>query len=401
MNASTPRPTMRARDIFTVATLGLRVRRLRAALSAIGIAIGIAAIVAVLGITRSSQASLLAQLDRLGTNLLTVSNGQTVAGTTAELPATSVPMIIRMQGVEHATGTAQLPNIAVYRTDKVPGYDTQGLAVTATSGSLLATLNGSMNAGWFLNAATGRANVTVLGFSAARALGISAGQLPARVWISGLWYDVAGILNPLPLAPDIDRSALIGTPDAERNLGYDGHPSNIYVRAATSDVPRVASLLAPTVNPPDPEQVTVSRPSDVLTARIAVAGSGTSLYLGLGAVALLVGGIGIGNVMVIGVLERRGEIGLRRAIGAGARHIAAQFLTESLILAVLGGALGLVAGAAITAGVAHASHWTLDIPAAGLFGAFGIAAGIGALAGLYPAMRAARLSPADALRNPA
>jgi putative ABC transport system permease protein len=397
--AGPPVPRLRLADLLPVGSLGLRTRRLRAALSALGIAIGIAAIVAVVGITSSSQASLLAQIDRLGTNLLTVANGQTVGGGHAELPVTAVPMITRMAGVEHVTGTATLAAAAVYRSDKVPAYDTRGLAVTATGGNLLATLNSSLRAGRFLNRATERANVTVLGYSAAQGLGISAAQLPARVWISGTWFDVVGILNPLPLAPTVDRSALIGDPAAAADFGYDGHPSYIYVRAGDAAVTQVAALLAATVNPADPEQVTVSRPSDALAARAAVATSGTTLYLGLGAVALLVGGIGIANVMVISVLERRGEIGLRRALGAAGRHIAAQFLTEALLLAIAGGALGLLAGTASTAVVARASHWTLGIPLAGLYGAFGVAIAIGALAGLYPAMRAARLSPTEALRG--
>ena len=395
-----PTPRLRGADVLPLGTLGLRARRLRTALSALGIAIGIAAIVGVLGITQSSRANLLHQIDRLGTNLLTVANGQTVGGQVAELPAAAPAMIARMTDVQQVTRTAQLADVSLYRSARVPAYNTQGLAVRAADTQLLATLSGTMNAGWFLNRASAHAEVTVLGHDAAHALGISAAQLPARVWISGYYYDVVGILDPLPLAPEIDRSALIGFPAAARDFGFDGHPSLIYLRTDTAHVTDVAALLGATANPEDPEQVTVSRPSDTLTARAAVASTTTALFLGLGAVALLVGGIGVANVMVIGVLERRNEIGLRRSLGAAGRHITAQFLTESLLLSALGGMAGVLAGLGLTAAIARARHWRLAVPPLQSFGAFGVALVIGAIAGLYPALRAARLNPADALRTP-
>jgi putative ABC transport system permease protein len=395
-----PTPRLRGADVLPLGTLGLRARRLRTALSALGIAIGIAAIVGVLGITQSSRANLLHQIDRLGTNLLTVANGQTVGGQVAELPAAAPAMIARMPDVQQVTRTAQLADVSLYRSARVPAYNTQGLAVRATDAQLLATLSGTMNAGWFLNRANAHAEVTVLGYDAAHALGIGTAQLPARVWISGYYYDVVGILDPLPLAPEIDRSALIGFPAAARDFGFDGHPSLIYLRTDTARVTDVAALLGATANPEDPEQVTVSRPSDTLTARAAVASTTTALFLGLGAVALLVGGIGVANVMVIGVLERRNEIGLRRSLGAAGRHITAQFLTESLLLSALGGVTGVLAGLGLTAVTAHARHWRLAVPPLQSLGAFGVALVIGAIAGLYPALRAARLNPADALRTP-
>lgn len=394
-----PPPQLRGADLLPLGTLGLRARRLRTALSALGIAIGIAAIVGVLGITQSSRANLLHQIDRLGTNLLTVANGQTVGGQGAELPAAAPAMIARIPDVQQVARTAQLADVSLYRSERVPAYNTQALAVRATDTQLLAALSGTMNAGWFLNAASAHAEVTILGYDAARALGISTAQLPARVWISGYHYDVVGILNPLPLAPEIDRSALIGFPAATRDFGFDGHPSLIYLRADTAHVTDVAALLAATANPEDPEQVTVSRPSDTLTARAAVASATTALFLGLGAVALLVGGIGVANIMVIGVLERRTEIGLRRALGAAGRHIAAQFLTESLLLSALGGLAGVLTGLGLTAATARARHWRLALPPLQSLAAFGVALLIGMIAGLYPALRAARLNPADALRT--
>ena len=403
------RSTVRAGDMLRTGLAGLRQRRTRAALSALGIAIGIAALVAVLGITRSSQSALLAEIDQLGTNLLTVTNGQTIGGQEAELPATATAMIRRIDGVQHAAPTAILTTARVYRTDRVPVFDTGGLAARAADPSLLAVLGGSLRRGVFLNPATSRYPVTVLGYQAAQTLGIpsagtggsayGAGGSAFRVLIGGRLFTVAGILNPLPLAPEIDRSALIGFPVAAALLGYDGHPSRIYVRTDVDATAQVAGLLGPTANPQTPGGAAVSQPSAALTARLAVAAASTALFAGLGAVALLVGGIGIANVMVIAVLERRSEIGLRRALGAARPHIAAQFLTEAVLLGLLGGAAGVLAGAALTETVARVRHWTPLIPPQALPGGLLIAVTIAALAGLYPAIRAARLSPAEALRT--
>jgi putative ABC transport system permease protein len=403
--ATQPRPaprrsTLRPGDTLRTGVSGLRNRRTRATLSALGIAIGIAALVAVLGITRSSQSALLAEIDQLGTNLLTVTNGQTLEGQEAELPVTATPMIRRIAGVEQAAPTAILGNARVYRSDREPVFDTGGLAARAADPALLAVLGGTLLQGTFLSAAESRYPVTVLGYQAARSLGIATlGGSPPRVFLGGRWFTVAGILNPLPLAPEIDRSALVGFPVAAADLGYDGHPSMIYVRTDVNATTQVAALLGPTASPETPGGAAVSQPSAALTARLAVAQASTTLFLGLGAVALLVGGIGIANVMVIAVLERRSEIGLRRALGAARRHIAAQFLTEAVILGAAGGTFGLLAGAAVTEVVARARHWTPLIPGQALWGGFALAVTIAAVAGLYPAARAARLSPAEALRT--
>jgi len=396
---ATPRSRLRPGDLLPVGTVGLRARRLRAGLSALGVAIGIAAIVAVLGITRSSQAELLAQIDRLGTDLLTVTSGRSLEGQEAELPSRASGMLGRIDGVRQVAPTAQLAGVNVYRSDKVPAFQTGALAVRACDPALLATLDGRVRHGTFLNPATARYPTTVLGYQAATTLGIATLGQPTRVWLGGHWFTVVGILDPLPLAPELDRSALVGFPVAGRLLGYQGHPSRIYVRTTTDSTTTVSSLLARTADPQHPEQVQASRPSDALTARVAAKRATTGLFLGLGAVALLVGGIGIANVMVIGVLERRSEIGLRRALGATRGHVAGQFVVESLLLATLGGVAGVAAGAAIAASVADRQRWPVQVPAVAVWGGLAAALAVGVVAGLYPAMRAARLAPTDALRS--
>ncbi|MEV0568831.1 ABC transporter permease [Dactylosporangium sp. NPDC050588] len=393
------RSRVRAADLLPLASIGMRSRPTRAALSTLGIAIGVAAIVGVLGITRSSQADLLARIDHLGTNLLTVANGTRIGGDEAKLPTSSATGAARTDGVLKVTATAGVPRLQVFRTDLVPAYRGGGVEVRATEPSLLDTLDGRLATGVFLNDATARYPVVVLGHDAATALGIAQVDAGTRVWLGEHWFTVAGVLRPFELAPEIDRAALIGLPVAASYFGYDGHPTRLYVRADTARTVPVAGMLARAVNPAEPNSVNVSRPSDALASRLLVADSITSLLLGLGAVTLLVGGVGVANVMVISVLERRTEIGLRRALGAARRHITVQFMTESLLLSLLGGLTGVILGAAVTHAVAAYRGWHPLVPLSAVGGGFAATLLIGVVAGVYPAVRAARLNPTDALRT--
>jgi putative ABC transport system permease protein len=395
----TPLPRLRAADLLPLATVGLRTRRSRAALSILGIGIGIAALVAVLGITRSSQADLLARIDRLGTNLLTVADGQSASGQERPLPMTAARSVAATDGVQASAPTAEVTGVPTRRSELIPPYGTSGLSVRAADATLLSALDGHLNGGMFFTDLTGRYPVTVLGHLAAQRLGVADLSGNPRILIGSYWYTVVGILDPVELAPEIDRSVLIGFAAATQDFGYDGHASRIYVRAQQDRTTEVAGMLARAANPNNPNDVAVGRPSDALAARLAVADSGTVLFLGLGAVALLVGGVGIANMMVIAVLERRTEIGLRRAIGAARRHVAAQFLIESLLLGVAGGGAGVFLGTAVTYGLALQRGWQPLIPPSAIGAGLAAASLVGAVAGLYPALRAAYLTPTEALRT--
>jgi putative ABC transport system permease protein len=396
------------RDALRVASVGLRARPLRAALSALGIAIGTAAIVAILGLSASSQAGLLAEIDRLGTNLLTVEAGQSITGQDAKLPVEAPGRITLLDNVQVLAHTGLMKHEKAYRSSLIPVGNTGGLQVRATSLNLLSVLNAGVARGSWLNAGTAREPVAVLGSAAATRLGIDRVHADQRIWLGGQWFNVAGILEPSPLATDIDTSALVGYPAAQRYLGYlsivrgekqAGPPSSIYVRAATGHEAAVQSLLAQTANPEAPNEVDVSQPSDVLTARAAAAGAFDSLFLGLGVVALIVGAVGVANIMIISVLERRSEIGLRRALGATKGQIRTQFLAESILLAVSGGVVGVLAGIVATAMYAGTKHWAIVIPVEAWSGGVASAILIGAFAGVMPAVRASRMPPTVALRT--
>jgi putative ABC transport system permease protein len=386
------------RDLVRLAAAGLRTRRQRAALSALGIAIGVAATVAVLGLSASAQAGLLAEIDRLGTNLLTVANGTNFLGQAGEMPLAAPGMIGRLGGVHEVAETGQVSANA-YRNPLVPSGQTGGLNVRAASTNLLPVVGTAIAEGAYLNPATATEPVAVLGAQAAIQLGIDRITAGERIWVGGQWFYVAGILQPAPLAPEIDTSVLVGFPAAAWYLDFDSHPSTVYVRAANNQVAAVDALLGYQADPEDPSQVSVSQPSKALVARAQAKGAFTGLFVALAAVALLVGGIGVANIMVISVLERRGEIGLRRALGATRAQIRVQFLAEAMLLAGLGGLAGIAAGVLATAIYALTQGWSIVVPPLAWAGGLTAALAIGAVSGLVPAQRAAALSPTEALRT--
>ncbi|WP_405429088.1 ABC transporter permease [Micromonospora sp. NBC_00617] len=401
MTTTTPARLVPARmgpaDVLRVGGVGLRTRPLRAFLSALGIAIGIAAMIAVVGISSSSRAELDRALDALGTNLLTVEPGNTLFGADAQLPEESIAMIGRIGPVTQVSATGQISDAKVYRSDRIPEAETGGIATRAARLDLLGTVGAELTSGTWLNEATARYPAVVLGATAAQRLGITAADPQVQVWLGGRWFTVVGVLAAAPLAPELDTSALVGWSAATGYLGFDGHPTTVYTRAQESQVEAVRSVLGATANPEAPNEVEVSRPSDALAAAEATDAAFTGLLLGLGAVALLVGGVGVANTMVISVLERRAEIGLRRSLGATRGQVRTQFLAESLLLSALGGIGGVLLGILVTSGYALSQGWPTVVPAWAMLGGVAATLVIGGFAGLYPAVRAARLAPTEAL----
>ncbi|MDJ1134339.1 ABC transporter permease [Streptomyces iconiensis] len=405
MTARTPREAGRARpraarmspaDVLRVGGSGLRSRPMRVFLSALGIAIGIAAMVGVVGISTSSTEDLNRRLNALGTNLLTVTPGQSFDGDEAHLPAGAVDMIGNMPDVESVSAVGKT-DANVFRSDHVPEEETGGISVFAARTDLPETVGAEVTAGRWLNAANARYPAVVLGPTAAEQLGVRDPGPDTQVWLGDRWFSVVGVLAPNELAPDLDSGALVGWGVAERYLGFDGYPTTVHTRAEETAVNEVQEVLGPTANPENPSEVNVSRPSDALAAKQATDDTLSGLLLGLGAVALLVGGVGVANTMVISVLERRSEIGLRRALGATRGQIRGQFVCESQLLSALGGIGGVLLGIGVTTGYAAYQGWPSVVPAWAMAGGVGATLLIGGLAGFYPAVRAARLPPTEAL----
>lgn len=397
-NGNLPSSHLTLIDIFKVSVSGLRTRKLRSALSALGITIGIAAVVGVLGLSASGNADLIRELDSLGTNLLTIEAGQGFGAEEASLPDGAAAMLRRITPVYEVSSVTRISG-QVFRNNLIEDGRTKGITIIASDLNLLQSQRGSMQNGYFLNELNSTYPVVVLGSVAAERLGIQDTTDSKLLWIGQEWFSLIGIMNPLPLAADLDRAAIIGYGAAEEYFGHDGQVDTIYVRAYPEHVEDVRSVMPATVNPENPEEVQVSRASDVLEARAVANSTFTNLFMGLGAVALLVGGIGIANVMVIAVIERRSEIGLRRAIGATKLHIGVQFITESLLLACVGGAMGIIVGMIVTAVYASTQGWYIVIPQSAIYIGIGSSVLIGGVAGFYPAMRAANMSPTEALRS--
>lgn len=384
-------------DVLRLAVYGFRARPLRGVLSALGIAIGIAAMVAVVGISTSSRAELNRLLDSLGTNLLSAEPGRGFFGEQGSLLDESVAMVDRIGAVQTVSAIGYIPDAHVYRNDKIPAAQTGGIGVYAARLDLLDTVGGQVASGTWLNEATAQYPAVVLGARTAERLGIGAIHENLQIWIGGRWFTVIGILEPVPLAPRLDTGALIGWEAGQSFLDYEGDISTLFVRTDPGAVEAVRGVLARTANPQAPNEVNVSRPSDALAAGAAVDIAFTGLLLGLGSVALLVGGIGVANTMVISVLERRAEVGLRRSQGATRGHIRIQFLGEALLLSVLGGGAGILLGSGVTAVYARWQGWPIEVPAWVMAGGIAVTLVIGAVAGLYPAIRAARVAPTEAL----
>ncbi|WP_144710027.1 ABC transporter permease [Curtobacterium pusillum] len=384
-----------ATDLLRLGVFGLRTRPARVVLSALGIAIGIAAMISVVGISSSSKAKVDQVLDALGTNVLTVTPAQGFVEQ-RPLPSTALESAVRQDEVQRAAAVGTVADAAVYRNEFVPAPETKGIGVMAAWGDVPSVLGGSLASGRWIDSSPGAAPQVVLGADAAAALGIEDVRADSRVWMGGQWVQVVGVLEPVALADDLDGRVFVPRGLAA-DLGFDGAPTVVYARVDPERVERARDVLANAISPGRARDVGVTRPSDALAAKNATDDSFTGLLVGIGGVALLVGGIGVANTMVITVLERRAEVGVRRALGARRRNIRDQFLVESLLLSFLGGVAGVVIGVGVTIVFALAQGWPIAIPVWAVAGGLGATVVIGGVSGLYPAARAARIPPTSAL----
>ena len=389
---------LKIKDLFFVALYGVRARRGRAALTSIGIGIGIAAIVAVTGISASGRADLLATLESLGTNLIKASPQAGFFGTQEKLPDGVVGMVERIGPVEEVTSTTQT-DLIVRRSDFISEFEGGGISTIVTSPELLQVVGGNLIEGRFIQDGLSNIPVTVLGSVTASRLGINTLETPTKILIGNEWFGVVGIIDELKIHPDLDRSVFIGYGVAKTLFDIDKEPTTIYVRANPTYIEDVVEVIAPSMNPENPDQVQVSRPSDALEAQEAADAAFTNLLLGLGSVALLVGGVAIANVMVMSVLERRMEIGVRRSIGVTRKEIRYQFLLESIVLSGIGGLVGVVLGTGVTLGYTNYTDIVFSIPVSQVLGAILLALLIGAISGVYPAIKASKIQPAEAVRK--
>ncbi|HEY0261238.1 MAG TPA: ABC transporter permease [Lacisediminihabitans sp.] len=387
-------------DVLRLGFLGISTRKLRAVLSALGISLGIATMIIVTGIPASSQAALLDRLTALGTNILRA-DPVPQQGDPLKLPEDAQGMAARI-GPVTAAAVVGNTHMTVRRSDLVDPLDSGGLTVLAGSLDLPSVINAHVYSGSFLTTAGSHFPTVVLGSVAASRLGFSRivpGQPAPEVYIGDTWFTVVGILAPMPLAQDIERSVIVGWDAAKTTLGFDGHPTVVYVKAQEDSIESVRAVLPAALYPQSPGLVQVSLPSEALAAKRATESSFSGLFLGLAGVALLVGGVGIANTMFISVLERRGEIGLRRALGATRGQIRGQFLAEAVALSGLGGAAGIVLGILITVGYAAFQGWPPVIPTTAVVLGIVGALVVGMVAGLNPSIRAARLTPTEALAS--
>lgn len=385
-------------DIVELGVHRIRTRPLRAILSALGISIGIATMVAVIGIPASSQQALDDKMESLGTNILKVtSSASSSSAKTLPLPAAAPIMIKEIGPVTQVSAVGEVLQPLLVN-DVIPQGAAINTNVYASDSTLLATVNGSLDQGRFPVAGEPALPEVALGSTAAKRMGISSlDARPQMLWLSGRWVALVGILSPTPLAPEIENSALVSFAFAEKELGYQGNPSMIFLRAPAASIPDVRKVLARTTNPAKPSAADIGNPSDALAARNLAQATFSLLFLGLAGIALIVGGIGVANTMIISVLERRKEIGLRRALGATKAGILSQFFTESLVLCALGGVAGVVLGIASIAFYSLAQGWPIVVPPMSVVLGLVSAMVIGIVTGVYPATRAAKLPPTEAL----
>ncbi|MEV1061597.1 ABC transporter permease [Streptomyces sp. NPDC050263] len=398
------RPWMDFRDLWTEALAGVLARPTRSALTTLGTVLGITTLVITIGVSATAGNQIVGRFDALTATSVTVE----VPG-----PAGSVPLVDwsgvnavgRLAGVESVAAIADSTDTAsvqVRANDVVsPGDVTdQTMAVLAASPTLPAAVRGRMTTGRFFDDGNiaRHDRVAVLGDQAARLLGINSVRDSPAVFLKGQAYTVIGILGDAEREQQLSTGVILPPTTAEDQLGL-GTVTRVLINTALGAAKQVAHQAPIALAPGAEDALAVTAPPDPAKARKGVQGDVNGLFLVLGLVSLVVGAIGIANVTLVTVMERIGEIGLRRALGASRRQVAGQFLVESTTIGLLGGVIGAVLGMVVVVAVSAVRDWTpvLDVRLA--FGAPVAGALVGLLAGLYPSLRASRMEPVDALRS--
>ena len=400
-NPKRQRSRLRAIDVVAQAVRGLTSRKLRTALTALGISIGIASLISIQGITEANQAAARAEIDALGSDFLFITPGTGITEEAELLPYAPATLDSHISDLEYVAALYPV-DARARRNELIPEAQTGGVTISAITSAdldLLEPVNGSVQFGRFHDPTSVEVPAVVLGSLAAERLGIRHLTGHPTINISGTNFSVIGVLDEFEiLNTDLNRTAIIGLNVAANLFETPDNPGAIYAQVQPEQLDDVRELIPAQANPFAPGEVAVSRPTEALEIREVIDETFARILQSLALIVLAVGGIGIANIMVISVIERRGEIGLRRSLGATRKHIASQFIIESTVLSLLGGVLGVAIGVAIVIGYAQYKDFDLIIPWFWLTIGVGAAFVLGALAGLYPAWRASRLDPAEAVR---
>lgn len=390
------------RDLLAITVQSLRARVLRSLFMAVGAAVGVGVVVGAQGTLLSAKGDLRASLDELGTNLLVIRAGE---GSTPQIPRLPANVSQRVSGittVESVAWTAAVDQVPAV-LPRVAGHDLGQVSarVLIASPEILEVLRLDLAAGRFLTEADDGSALTaaVIGPAVAGALGID-NAAEHSLEIAGVDFAIVGILAPSELAPELDSSVIIPASTADRRFGSAATPTTLYVRTEPSQVVETAAVLPLAIGYGGPDaRPTVSVATELLQARATVDRNQQAVLFGVGALALLVGSFGVVNTLHIALLERRSEVGLRRALGQQRGVVGAQFVLEAGLIGAAGAVLGAAAATSFVVVLAERREWVvqLDIPLT--LAAVGAATVISAGAGLGVARKAARLDPLDALRT--
>ncbi|MAT37817.1 MAG: hypothetical protein CL420_07250 [Acidimicrobiaceae bacterium] len=389
------------REILNVAISGLTARKVRTLLIMLGPVLGAAGIVAAVGLNESAKGDVRQTLERLGTNLIVASaDGSFSAGQAPTLPEDAVERSMNVSTVDRVAGITEIGSLTVLPSQGGKDFfRTIPIPVLTSDQNLLNVLDAQMLHGRFINGSD-ESNVfrsAVMGHDLANDYQYLPGEL-RTIDVDGETYGVVGVIEKVDLVPKLDTAIIIPKSSAEEDFDVEQKPTTLYVRATEGNVDSTAEALPMAINLGGDEAVTVAVPSDLLEAQGAVDTTLRNILFLMGGLALLVGGVGIANVMSISVIQRSGEIGIRRALGHTKMTIALQFVLEALFVGVLGGIAGVVTGVCVIYLVSSILGWiaTLNIPLFLVAG--GMALIVSVIAGLYPAWKAARLEPLETLR---